>query len=307
MQNISDWIHEITLISDFGFQKLLLSLVIILVLWVIRFTVIRLLISRTEDIRSRYLWQKITKYTAFIIGILLISRVWLEAFHEITTFLGFLAAGLAIALKDIVTNVAGWFFLIWVRPLSVGDRIQIGGHSGDVIDVSLFHFTLLEIGNWVDSDQSTGRIITIPNGMIFTQTFANYSKGFQYIWNEIPVLVTFESNWEKAKDILFTIAQKRTENLSSEAKKGVKEASTRFMIFYSKLTPTVYTTVKESGVLLTIRYLCKPRNRRDSEQSIWEDILKAFSKCDDIELAYPTRRIYNNTLEGKPETIPDKQ
>ena len=66
----------------------------------------------------------------------------------------------------------------------------------------IFMFTLMEIGNWVDADQSTGRVIHIPNGKVFKEVLANYSKGFQYIWNEIPVLVTFESNWKKAKEIL---------------------------------------------------------------------------------------------------------
>ena len=57
----------------------------------------------------------------------------------------------------------------------------------------------MEIGNWVDADQNTGRIVHIPNGKIFTETLANYGKGFEYIFNEIPVLITFESDWKKAK------------------------------------------------------------------------------------------------------------
>jgi small-conductance mechanosensitive channel len=77
------------------------------------------------------------------------------------------------------------------------------------------------------------------------------------------------------------------------------------MIFYSTLTPSVYTHVKDSGVLLTIRYLCEPRRRRDSQQAIWEDILKKFAECDDIDFAYPTQRFYNNSVEGKTGTRPN--
>jgi len=158
----------------------------------------------------------------------------------------------------------------------------------------------MEIGNWVDADQSTGRIIRIPNELIFTQALANYSRGFQFIWNEIPVMITFESNWEMAKEILLKIANKHAAHLSETAKKRVREASNNFMIHYSKLTPTVYTSVKESGVLLTIRYLCEPRSRRGSEETIWEDILNAFAACSDIDFAYPTQRFYDNIREGKP-------
>jgi small-conductance mechanosensitive channel len=226
------------------------------------------------------------------IGILLVGRLWFKGFQSVATFLGLLSAGLAIALKDIVGNIAGWLFIIFRRPLEVGDRIQIGEYIGDVIDIRVFQFTLMEIGNWVSAEQSTGRIIHIPNSMVLNQVLANYSKGFQYIWNEIQVLITFESDWKKAKDILHKIAQKHAQHLSKEAEKKVKEASKKFMIFYSTLTPTVYTNVKESGVELTLRYLCEPRQRRSSEQAIWEDILQEFAKYEDIDFAYPTQRFY---------------
>lgn len=229
----------------------------------------------------------------------LVGRLWFSGFQSIATYLGLLSAGIAIALKDVVSNFAGWLFIISRRPFSVGDRIQIGNYAGDVIDTRVFQFTLLEIGNWVNADQSTGRIIHIPNGMVLSEVLANYSKGFQYIWNEIPVLITFESNWKKAKKILQKIADKDAEQLSKAAEKRVKEASKKFMILYSRLTPIVYTSVQDSGVLLTIRYLCEPQRRRDSEQVIWEDILEEFTKNNDIDFAYPTRRFYNHQIEGK--------
>ena len=119
-----------------------------------------------------------------------------------------------------------------------------------------------------------------------------------------PVLITFESNWEKAKGILTEIAEKFGTRFTSDAEKRVKEASKRYMIFYTKLTPIVYTAVKDSGVMLTLRYLVEPRQRRGNEQAIWESILREFSKCDDIDFAYPTQRFYQNALEGKQGTRP---
>jgi small-conductance mechanosensitive channel len=213
-----------------------------------------------------------------------------------------ITAGLAIALRDPLVNLAGWVFIIWRKPFVVGDRIQIGNNSGDVIDVRIFQFTLMEIGNWVDAEQSTGRIMHIPNGKIFNEVQANYTTGFNYIWNEIPVLVTFESDWKKAKGILTSIINKDAEHLSGTAEEKIKEASRKFMIFYTKLTPIVYISVKDSGVMLTIRYFCDPRRRRESEEKIWEDILIEFSKCDNIDFAYPTQRFYNNLREGKTGT-----
>ena len=181
----------------------------------------------------------------------------------------------------------------------MGDRIEVGGHRGDVIDIRLFKFTLLEIGNWVHADQSTGRVIHLPNSLILTDVIANYSRGFELIWNEIPVLVTFESNWEEAKRILVRVGEEHDAHLSHEAERRIREASKRYMIVYSKLTPTVYTSVQDCGVLLTLRYLIGPRKRRGSEQAIWEEVLREFAAREDIDFAYPTQRFYDNVDGGQ--------
>jgi small-conductance mechanosensitive channel len=266
--------------------------------------VLYFIFHRSKDIRIQYRWRKSSSYIAFAIGFLLIGRVWFEGFQAVATFFGLLSAGLAIALKDPLANLAGWAFILWRKPFEVGDRIQIGETSGDIIDIRIFQFSLMEIGNWVDADQSTGRIMHIPNGKVFTEVQANFSKGFDYIWDEIPVLITFESNWKKAKEILEKIVHNNAEHLSAGAEEKIKAASKKFMIFYTKLTPIVYTSVKDSGVLLTIRYLCDPKKRRDSEQLMWEGILNEFSKSGDIDFAYPTQRFYNNLNEGKPDNKP---
>ncbi len=299
MEQITAWIHKISGVDAALQQKIISSLVIIFLLWLIRTAAIRLIWQRTEDAHVRYRWQKTTIYVAVLCGFLLVGRIWFSGIQSLATFVGLITAGLAIALQDLVKDIAGWGFVLWRKPFTVGDRIQVGEYRGDVIDIRVFKFTLMEIGNWVDADQSTGRVIHLPNSMILGEVIANYSKGFEFIWNEISVCVTFESNWEKAKKILLEIAEKHGAELSATAAGRLKEASKRYMISYSKLTPIVYTSVKEYGVSLTMRYLIPPRTRRGSTQAIWEDILRAFAGCDDIDFAYPTQRFYNNSLEGK--------
>ncbi|MCG7848901.1 MAG: mechanosensitive ion channel family protein [ANME-2 cluster archaeon] len=300
--NIISISESIQIISGLSYDtqiKLLISILIVTILFLFRVLLLKIVWKRTEDVRIRYIWQKTSTYLISIIIIFLFGQLWFRGFGEFGTFLGLVSAGLAIALKDPITNIAGWFFIILRKPFTLKDRIQIGDHAGDVIDIRIFQFTLLEIGNWVDADQSTGRIIHIPNGIVFTEVTANYTKGFQYIWDEIPVLLTFESNWKKAKDILINISNNHAEHLSKPAEKKVKEASRKFMIFYNEFTPKVYTNVKDSGILLTIRYLCEPRSRRGTQHDIWENILDQFSQCEDIDFAYPTQRFYNNLLENK--------
>jgi len=279
-------------------MKLLISFGIIIVVWVIHRVALRLVWSRTDDVRIRYRMRKSSGYVAFVIALVLLITVWLEMFRSVGTFLGLFSAGLAIALRDLVSNVAGWAFIVWRRPFELGDRIQLGEHSGDVIDIRIFEFSLMEIGNWVDADQSTGRVVHVPNGKVLSDPLSNYSKGFKFIWNELPVLVTFESDWKKAKDILQNIATDLAGDLSGPAQERIKESARKYLIVFSKLTPTVYTSVQDSGVLLTIRYLTKPRQRRGTAQSIWESILVEFAEHPDIEFAYPTIRYFDNRMEG---------
>ena len=270
--------------------KIIATILAIILIIILRRSIINLFIIRLEDAKTRYKGQRIVSYTSFAFSFIIIGQIWLDGIGSIVTYLGLVSAGIAIALKDPLTNITGWFFILWNKPLEAGDRIQLGSHSGDVIDINLFNFTVMEIGNWVDADQNTGRIVHIPNGKIFTETLANYGKGFEYIFNEIPVLITFESNWQEAKRILEKIAKTFGDPQTKEAEKRLAEASKKFFIKKQKLDPTVYTKVAESGVLLTIRYLCIPKYRRDTEQEIWEHLLIDFDKDDNIHLAYPTIR-----------------
>ena len=291
---------------DFQYKIIESLLLIFIVIGIQRLTK-RFWLSKIEDIKVRYQWQKISLYLSVFLILVFLINIWLNIFGSVATFLGLISAGIAIALKDPLVNMVAWFFILIRQPFKVGDRIQIGDNSGDVIDIRLFQFSLNEIGNWVDADQSTGRIIHIPNGIVFTAPQANYTAGFQYIWSEIPVLVTFESDWKKAKSILTDIVNHHGVMLSIEAEKQIKEAAKRFLIFYNKLTPIVYTSVKDSGVMLTLRYMCDPRERRSIEEKIWEDILDKFAQCDDIDFAYPTQRFYNNSTEGKKLLQPEKK
>jgi small-conductance mechanosensitive channel len=279
--------------------KIFESLFVILVIIIIQRLVKRFLLRKISDIKIKYQWQKISLYIAVFLIILFLINTWLNIFGSVATFLGLISAGIAIALKDPLVNMVAWLFILIRQPFKVGDRIQIGDIAGDVIDIRLFQFSLNEIGNWVDAEQSTGRIIHIPNGKVFTDAQSNYTAGFEYIWHEIPVLLTFESNWKKAKKILTDVVTEHGVKLSQEAEKQIKAAARTFLIFYNKLTPIVYTTVKDSGVLLTLRYMCNPRERRSMEEIMWEDILNKFAECDDIDFAYPTQRFYNNSTEGK--------
>lgn len=295
MENIHDYLVKTTGLSPEILAKIILSLGIIIFLYLLKLVILRIVWRQTKIIKTRYQWKRTTSFILPFLGIILVGSVWVQAFRQFGAFLGLFSAGLAIAMKDPLTNLAGWFFIVFRHPFVVGDRIQVAKFSGDVIDIRMFQFTLLEIGNWVDADQSTGRIIHMPNSLVFLKAQANYSTGFEYIWNEIPVTITFESNWKKAKGLLLDIINRHAESIGKEAEREIFKASRSYMIYYTHLTPIVYTKVIDFGVKLTMRYLCNPRKRRGSENEIWEEVLTAFSLHKEIELAYPTTRFYKRS------------
>ncbi|MCM1991815.1 mechanosensitive ion channel family protein [Oceanirhabdus seepicola] len=251
----------------------------------------RVLYSKIKDNKTYYNTRKKVYYSFTTILIIYCIFLWSDSMLSLTTYFGLLSAGIAITLKDIFSNTAAWLFIILRKPFEVGDRILINEQRGDVIDIRMFQFTLIEVTSYEEGEQSTGRIIDIPNSYIFTNASVNYSKAFKFIWNEIKVLVTFESDWKKAKGILTDIVNENTIHLSKEASHEIREAERKYRIHYDKLTPIVYTNVRECGVELTLRYLCGPRQRRTSVNNIWENILEKFALEEKIDLAYPTVRI----------------
>jgi small-conductance mechanosensitive channel len=296
---LQEWLQGLTGLSLASQGKILTSLVAVIGVYVLRHIVLRVVDRKVDDSRLLYQWSKSSSQVAFVMAFLLVAMIWLEAIQSLGTFLGLLSAGIAIALKDLVASLAGWLFILWRRPFQLGDRVQIGAIAGDVVDIRIFQFTLLEIGNWVNADQSTGRIIHVPNARLLTEPLASYTSQFSFIWNELPVLVTFESDWKKAKAILERILEERVGGAVAAAEKAVKTASKKFLIHFSKLTPKVYTSVEDSGVLLTLRFICDARQRRGTAEEIWEHVLEAFREEADIDFAYPTTRMYHNLLEGK--------
>ncbi|MGH7294657.1 MAG: mechanosensitive ion channel family protein [Polyangiaceae bacterium] len=259
----------------------------------------RLLQRVVSDVSMRFQINKAVGYGLGIVTLLVILKIWVRDFTGLATYFGLLSAGLAVALQDPVANFAGWIYIVIRRPFGVGDRIQIAQHMGDVVDIRPFRFVMMEVGNWVKAEQSTGRVIHVPNAFVFKNPVANYDEAFGYIWNELEIVVTLESDWKAAKAELTRIASEHAEKLSPDVALRIRQAADSLHIKFGKTTPVVWTSVVDSGVRLTLRYLCKPRERRSSASHLWEAILEAFDAMPRVDLAYTTTRFFDNAAEGK--------
>jgi len=279
-------------------SRVLISALTLVILWGLNWLTTTILLRNIKDVAVLYRLRKIIKYFFVIIFFILVGRIWYVGVQSIVTFLGLLSVGLAVAFKDLLVDLAGWIFIMWKQPFKAGHRIQIEGVIGDVIDIGAFQFSLLEIAS-TQGGYSTGRIIHVPNHKVFTVYLANYDQSFPYIWDEIDVVVTFESDWEKSKIILMEIAKNFSHVYDEYSIRKFKKASEDFMLPTLNLEPTMFTSVVDHGVKLSMRFVCEPRNRRATEQKIWEEVLRRLSKEPAIDLAYPTQRFFNHLHEGK--------
>lgn len=268
------------------------TLVAIIVILVLRRIARRIVAKNIEQIEGAYRANKIVNYMTTAVFAITAAFIWFDAFDSLPTYLGLVSAGIAIALSDVLKNMVGWAYILSRKPFQVSDRIEVNGFKGDVVDVRLFRFSLMEIDGWVDAEQSTGRLVHVPNGVVFNKEVANYTEGFGYIWHEIPVLITFESDWKLAEQLMLATLEVDAPDVHGAAGTRIRETARRYSIRVGTLTPTVYLSVRDSGVLLTARYLVEARTRRGREDRIWRSLLETFAEHDTIDLAYPTVRTF---------------
>ena len=280
-------------------SKLITSGIVLGIVYLALFFVRRYINSLKVEIEKRHQYRKRASYAAALIYILILVPIWAGSTQQWATVLSVMGAGIALALHEVLLNMAGWVYIVVRRPYKEGDRIELGGLRGDVIDIQLFQTTLLEIGNWVDGDQSTGRVVHLPHGQIFRNPLYNYTKGFEFLWHETSIIVTFESNWEKAGDILLKCGEEESHEIQEGVQKKIDKMSHDYLIYYKKFTPIVYTKIEDSGVKLTLRYLTEAKKRRTGLDTISRKILSAINAAPDIDFAYPTYRIYKRGEEKK--------
>ena len=278
-------------------DKLLKSGLVLSVVYLALFSVRRYINGMKIEIAQKHQYRKRAGYAAALIYVIILIPIWAGSTRQWATVLSVMGAGVALALHEVLLNIAGWVYIMIRRPYRTGDRIELGDIRGDVIDIQVFQTTLLEIGNWVDGDQSTGRVVHLPHGQIFRNPLFNYTKGFEYIWHEISILVTFESNWEKAKEILLKCGEEESHEIQEQVQRKIARMAREFLIYYRKLTPIVYTKIEDSGVKLTLRYLTEAKKRRTGIDTISRKILTDIEAAKDIEFAYPTYRIYKRGEE----------
>jgi small-conductance mechanosensitive channel len=285
-----------TAITSVGaLEKLAIFLVVWLALYGLSRLIRRGIDAHIDEIKRRHQLRKIVSYGFWItlVGAGVILFAERLALADVGTVLGLIAAAVTIALADVVRSLAGWIYINSRRGVEIGSRIQVENLIGDVIDIGLLKTTMLEVGEpLVYAMQSTGRIVTVPNSVFLNKNVVSSATVNPLVWQEIQVLVTFESDWRRAREIIQEVATELYEEIVPDLRAGFQKLESEYAFRLGSTAPIVYTTIADSGVMLTLRNLTPVRKRRATVDRLSTGILDRFAEEPTIEFAYPTYRAF---------------
>ncbi|MEZ5018321.1 MAG: mechanosensitive ion channel [Flavipsychrobacter sp.] len=249
------------------------------------------LASRIKNNEARYKTRKLTSFIGFLLTALLVTIVFSERLGGLTVAIGVAGAGIAFALQEVIVSVAGWMAIIFGNFYKTGDRVQLGGIKGDVIDIGVLRTTIMETGEWVDGDLYNGRIVLVANSFVFKEPVFNYSGDFGFLWDELKLPVQFSSNFDKARSMLLAIAKEAVGEYTVGANKEWEAMLRKYRIENAKTEPQVSLAIIDGGAVFTLRYVVDFKLRRSIKDKIYSRILEQVKTADDIFLPASTIQI----------------
>ncbi|MDT8356936.1 MAG: mechanosensitive ion channel family protein [Methanomicrobiaceae archaeon] len=279
------------------YQTALAFAIIYLIFWVV---IDRIGRKWIRESKTRFTFQKAVSIVAILILLGIGARIWVEDAQALLVSYGIIAAGLAIALQDTFKNFVGGIAIILWGDYRVGDRVEIAGVYGDVMDVGLMNTTLMELGEWVDGDQPTGRISIVPNFYSFTQVVHNYTKDHSFIWDEITLPIAYDSDWRAAAGIVKSIIEKETGETSKKADREIELIGERYYLPIKDTEPAIFLTLTDNWIRLNIRFVTDVRSRREMHDRLGRMILEEIEKNPNIRIASTTLEVTGrHTVEMK--------
>jgi small-conductance mechanosensitive channel len=229
---------------------------------------------RIQDTDLRYRANKLVGFVGYLLVVVLVFVELSGRFSGVTVALGAASAGIAFALQEVIVSGAGWLALALGGYYKVGDRVQLGGIKGDVIDIGLIRTTVMEIGGWVNGDLYSGRIVRIANSFVFKEPVFNYSGDFPFVWDEVTVPIKYGSDYDEARKILQTVAEEIVGEEVGPAKQRWSELVRAYRIEDARVEPLVTLIANDNWVELTLRYVVGYQARRITKDRLFSRILR---------------------------------
>ncbi len=247
--------------------------------------------KKLKDSKTRYSFRKIISILSVAVFAIVFVSIWLVETQSVLVAVGLIGAAIAFAIQDIFKNFIGGVMIFFNGIYRVGDRIEINEKFGDVIDISLFYTTLMETREWVSGDQVTGRLATIPNGLVLNGTIQNYTKDFDFIWDEITVPITYDSDWKEGSNKILEIVTVETKSICENAQKKMEKIEGKYYFAKRSLEPAIFLTLTDNWITFGIRYVTEVRQRRVLHDKLSRLILAEIESSGKIKISSATINI----------------
>ncbi len=294
------------LISSPGFLRAVAALVGLLAIFAVARGVRRSLPRLVGDPKVVYRTGRVLSFGAYFAAFVFLTLVFQDRLGNVTTALGLAGAGVAFALQEVIASAAGWFAIVFGRFYANGDRVQLGGIRGDVIDIGVFRTTIMECGEWVAGDLYNGRVVRVANSFVFKEPVFNYSADFPFLWDELRVPIRHGSDHRLAKRILLEIADREVGDYARGAEDAWRRLVERFGIEPMQVRPMVTVAFDDNWITLTLRYAVDLRRRRATQDTLFSALLDAVAASDGgMEIASTTLELVRPRAPGEAQPVRD--
>ncbi len=272
--------REMTGINNEYLILIIISILIIVIIKAISKVINKLYKIKDHSGRDKFKFTQRCNLISNIIIIFTIFIIWEKHLSNIVTIVSFISAGATIALREVILNLFAGIYIKAAKPFGVEDRIEVGETKGDVVLINSMSFKILEVGDRVNGEQSSGIIINIPNSAIFSEHLKNYNIAFKYIWSEMKVSVNLDADINKSKNKLYEIINKNEiiKSIPKKMDKALDAASSNYRIYYNNLKPIIYTEYVDNHIEFTLRFLVHPKKERIVIDNLWIEIIKEAQK-----------------------------
>lgn len=234
--------------------------------------------------------RSVMRNMVWLLSIIIVLFIWLGERGNFTVAMGILGAGIAFASQETIGSFTGFLNIATSNLFQIGDRVRIGNVTGDVMDINLMRTTVMEIGEWVKADQYTGRIVSVANNLIFSNPVINYTKNWHFLWDEITIPITYDSDWRLAEEIILKHGQDYSKNIQEGAFEELRTLNEKYPLQKATVEPRLFVTLTDNWIEMTLRYVTKVSERREVKGKLHYELLTHFG-------AEPTITIASSTFE----------
>jgi small-conductance mechanosensitive channel len=241
----------------------------------------RLLGRKVHDTPNRQPVRNFIGLAGLVVAIFIITNIFGEKLGQFSLALSVLGAGIAFALQEVIVSVAGWLAILFAGFYKTGDRVQLGGTRGDVIEIGILRTTLMEIGEWIKGDLYTGRVVRIANSFVFKEAVFNYTGAFPYIWDELSVPIRYDSDARLARSIIEDTIRDAVRDYTKQGEKAWRELLAKYDVQVdANVEPMVTMTATDNWTEYAVRYVVDYKQRRIIKDAFFTRLIGEINKTE---------------------------